>query len=137
MVEWSGSVPVRLSGEPELRPNGPRMNVGLWLRGIWVSHPDWQGRFMSEVSKARIHAYFSGHVGPGNRYSLTGSCPEADLEEYVDHVESMIVSANDWFETEILPGLVAWESQQRQAEEAKRAEDAALKERAKNLRRPA
>ena len=135
MTEWTDSEPVRLSGEPKLRRNGAKLDVQLWVRGIWVSHRDWQGRFMSQVSQARIHAYFDGNL-LGDRHSVTGSCPDADLEEYVEQLESMIGSANDWFEAEILPGLVQQESQRRQVEEAARAEEAALKERAKKLRRP-
>lgn len=135
MTEWTESEPVRLVGEPGLRRNGANLAVQLWVRGIWVSHPDWQGRFMSEVSRARIDAHFDGnHIG--DRHSITGSCPDADLEEYVDQLESMIGSANAWFEAEILPALVQQESQQREVEEAARAEEAALKERAKKLRRP-
>jgi hypothetical protein len=135
MVGWSRWRPLRRVGTPEFTPHGTRVKVRVWTKGGPPGGRDWQGYFTSKASQTRIDAFFD--VRPvGNRYPITGSCGEDDLDKYIETLDAAIEHANTKFQADVLPNLVAQEAQARHEKDAAKKRQASLNKKAKKLARP-
>lgn len=83
-----------------------RSKISVWTKGPALDHAEWHAYFNSQISMLRIDPAYDG-TSSGDRYRISGSTADDDLEEYVETIDSVIDHANHRYEEEVLPTLQA------------------------------